>query len=326
MLFRSIRAALEYVEIPVTYTRQDLSLPIGRVREIFQFFATLEPLRNDLKRASELEALLVDAAGVQSVSRNPWWNLLSICLQAWHEETGNSELPVKQAIDYLWEALAEQKRDRHMGRGVFLSSVHYAKGTEFDHVFVADGGWNEKKGEEEEERRVYYVAMTRAKQTLTLFQREDERNPYCDILKRKVSGEQLVTFVPGEKNIPDAVLQRRYDIIGLKDVFLDYAGRMTASYPVHQLLEQTMVGDLVQFKNAGERLEVCTPAGQPIAVLSKTAKEKWTDAQGQIESIKVLAIVERRTDDSKNPDYKNLLQVESWEVPVLEVVWSVPSQ
>lgn len=321
-----IRTALEYVEIPVTYTRQDLSLPIGRVREIFQFVATLEPLRNDLKRASDLEALLIDAAGVKSVSRNPWWNLLSICLQAWHEETGNSELPVKQAIDYLWEALAEQKRDRHMGRGVFLSSVHYAKGTEFDHVFVADGGWNEKKGEEEEERRVYYVAMTRAKQTLTLFQREDERNPYCDILKRKVSGEQLVTFTPGEKNIPDAVLQRRYDIIGLKDVFLDYAGQMRASSPVHQLLELTMVGDLVQFKNAGERLEVCNPAGQPIAVLSKSAKEKWTDAQGQIESIKVLAIVERRTDDSKNPDYKNLLQVESWEVPVLEVVWSVPTE
>lgn len=123
-----------------------------------------------------------------------------------------------------------------------------------------------------------------------------------------------------------AVLQRRYDIIGLKDVFLDYAGRMTASCPVHQLLEQTMVGDLVQFKNAGERLEVCNLAGQPIAVLAKAAKEKWTDAQEQIESIKVLAIVERRTDDSKNPDYKNLLQVESWEVPVLEVVWSIPTE
>lgn len=51
-------------------------------------------------------------------------------------------------------------------------------------------------------------------------------------------------------------------------------------------------------------------------------KKKWTDAQDQIESIKVLAMVERRTDDSKNPDFKNLLQVESWEVPVLEVVWS----
>lgn len=164
--------------------------------------------------------------------------------------------------------------------------------------------------------------MTRAKQTLTLFQRGDERNPYCDILKSKVSGEQLVTLTPGEKNIPDAVLQRRYDIIGLKDVFLDYAGRITASSPVHQFLEQTMVGDLVQFKNAGDRLEVCNQAGQPIAILSKTAKEKWTGAQDQIESIKVLAMVERRTDDSKNPDFKNLLQVESWEVPVLEVVWS----
>jgi ATP-dependent DNA helicase RecQ len=122
----TIRAALEYVGIPVAYARQDLSLPIGRVREIRQFFATLEPLRHEFKRAAELEAFLLAAAGNKVVGRHPWWSLLSTCLEAWQEETGNSELPVQQAIDYLWEALVEQKRDRFMGRGVFLSTVHFA--------------------------------------------------------------------------------------------------------------------------------------------------------------------------------------------------------
>ncbi|MBN1548780.1 MAG: RecQ family ATP-dependent DNA helicase [Syntrophaceae bacterium] len=316
-----IRAALEYVGIPVAYARQDLSLPIGRVRETRQFFATLEPLRNEFKRAMELEALLVDAAGPEAVVRHPWWGLLSTCLQAWHEETGNSELPVQQAIDYLWEALVEQKRDRFMGRGVFLSTVHFAKGTEFDHVFVAGGGWKPREAEEEEERRVYYVAMTRARRTLSLFHRTDELNPYCDTLQSRLSGEQLLVFSPGEMPLPDFVLKQRYDIIGMKDVYLDFAGRMPETTPVHQHLKRLNVGDSVQFKNSGEKLEICNSAGYPVAVLSKSARDKWTLVQDQVESIKVMAMIERRAEDSKELGYKKLLKVESWEVPVLEVVW-----
>jgi len=320
-----IRAALEYVGVPVAYSRQDLKLPIGRVREVQQFFATLEPLRTDLKRATELESLLAELAGPEPVSRHPWWGMLATCLQAWHEETGNSELPVQQAIDYLWEALVEQKRDRFMGDGVFLSTVHFAKGTEFDHVFVVDGGWKPRLGEEEEERRVYYVAMTRAKQTLSLFLREDEKNPFCKILQDKLTGEQLVSFPPGEKSIPSSVLQRRYDLIGLKDVFIDFAGRMRASSPVHQHLEKLQVGDIMQFKVSSEKLDLCNAAGHPVVTLSKQGRDAWAQRHGLVQSVKVIAMIERRADDSKDPEYKKLLNVERWEVPVLEVVWSEDS-
>ena len=54
---------------------------------------------------------------------------------------------------------------------VHLSTVHSAKGLEYDVVFVIDlydGEFPKRCGEEElsEERRLFYVAMTRAKQTL----------------------------------------------------------------------------------------------------------------------------------------------------------------
>lgn len=49
--------------------------------------------------------------------------------------------------------------------GLFLGTVHAAKGLEFRHVFVLDGGW---EAPEPDRQRLYYVAMTRAIETLTL--------------------------------------------------------------------------------------------------------------------------------------------------------------
>ena len=57
-----------------------------------------------------------------------------------------------------------------------LMTAHGAKGLEFRHVIVmdcADWRWSG-----EDERRLLYVAMTRAKETLTLMRAEGGRNPY----------------------------------------------------------------------------------------------------------------------------------------------------
>lgn len=60
-------------------------------------------------------------------------------------------------------------------KAIPIITVHQAKGSEFDHVFLA--GMNEsvfpsfmaiKEGKEEEEKRLFYVALTRAKQELTI--------------------------------------------------------------------------------------------------------------------------------------------------------------
>ena len=51
-----------------------------------------------------------------------------------------------------------------------MLTAHRAKGLEFDHLVVLDGAWNKiGKGEDKDaSRRLYYVAMTRARQTLSL--------------------------------------------------------------------------------------------------------------------------------------------------------------
>jgi len=72
-------------------------------------------------------------------------------------------------LDHARKAIAASRKSKQPR--LALSTVHQAKGKEWDHVFVA--GVNQdvlphKRGEIMEERRIFYVACTRAARTLTV--------------------------------------------------------------------------------------------------------------------------------------------------------------
>ena len=97
-------------------------------------------------------------------SHGPWMELLSEAIEEYDLETGGGE----NSVDHFIEWLAEWGRDaRRRQRGLLLLTAHRAKGLEFDHVVVLDGGWDRVgRGEDPDApRRLYYVAMTRARQT-----------------------------------------------------------------------------------------------------------------------------------------------------------------
>lgn len=80
-----------------------------------------------------------------------------------------------ELLDYIDDTLRkarQQREDKQAGgERVLLMSIHRSKGLEWDHVYVI--GMNEMilphvKGDEEEERRVAYVAATRARNNLVL--------------------------------------------------------------------------------------------------------------------------------------------------------------
>ncbi len=64
-----------------------------------------------------------------------------------------------------------------------LLTAHRAKGLEFDHVAVLDGDWLRSGANEDADatRRLYYVAMTRARKTLALV-RFDRGQAWIDAL------------------------------------------------------------------------------------------------------------------------------------------------
>ena len=111
----------------------------------------------------------------QESPSNPWIELLGEAVEEHALESGGSDTPVGHFVEWL----AEWGRDvRRRQRGLLLLSAHRAKGLEFDHVVMLDGGWEDAgRGEDADApRRLYYVAMTRARRTLALMRFEPGPN------------------------------------------------------------------------------------------------------------------------------------------------------
>ena len=210
----AVRALAETLGVPVSWglTRKSAP-PIHRIRELHRYLNFLKEKRTEIFSAASLQKLLRSTDFYEPA--NPWWDILQEVLQSWEDESGNAELPVSHALEFIHENLQEKRREQRMGRGVFLSTIHGAKGMEFPHVFLLDGDWVEGRTpkEKEEERRIFYVGMTRAEETLCLFQCRDTHNPHLrllegdSILRRKgpVHGESLsrAALFPSSESRPN---------------------------------------------------------------------------------------------------------------------------
>ena len=81
--------------------------------------------------------------------------------------------PESSPDEFLNELTLQSEQDQVEGESIYMMSIHASKGLEFEHVFVIgmEEGFLPLIGDGsdlEEERRLGYVAFTRAKETLTL--------------------------------------------------------------------------------------------------------------------------------------------------------------
>jgi DNA helicase-2/ATP-dependent DNA helicase PcrA len=121
-------------------------------------------------------------------------------------------------------ALVSDADDYDEGAPVTLMTLHSAKGLEFDHVFLAgleEGLFPHSRSlanedDIEEERRLCYVGMTRAKQSLTLT-RAIYRRSYGEERLRSSTPSRFLSEIPGELietavgSLADAGEKRRYE-------------------------------------------------------------------------------------------------------------------
>ena len=240
---------------------------------------------------------------------NPWSEQLLALIDECATTTASGRLPARHVLEALYEVEPEALRAT-AGR-LTLSTVHGAKGREFRHVVVLDGGWSH--GALEEERRLYYVAATRAQETLTLVEFTRGANPFTPALDADAAlvRTRSRTFPP-----PDPELDRQYVYLGLRDVDIGYAGR-TASKNVHDAIASLQVGDLLRLRNR----ELVADGNVVVGRLARSCKVP----AGEIVSVTATAIVPRTRAQVPEANYRRLCRVDAWEVVLALVCVASPA-
>ena len=312
-----VRSQAEAAGVPVSWpVRGDKMPPLHRIREIRRALDTLCNAPHLICSADDYAKMLGLTEAI--TSHNTWVRVLSDLLADWRTESQNEKTPVKLFVDFLYESLSQMRRDESVGEGVILSTVHSAKGKEFPHVLLC-GDWRydiEKQNTTlEEQRRVFYVGMTRAQNTLAIYDRQETANPFIDDLRGDCFIQRVETTT-GEEKAP----KRNYSLLSLGDFFIDYAGRIPIGTPVHASLSKLNTGDKLTASMSGDKVTLVSTEGVPLALLSRSASLEWAPRLPNIEAIRVLGMVQRYKADSENPEYAVQLQADKWEVPFCEVV------
>lgn len=195
-----IEAYYAKVQLPETL-REKIKKELSRFRKQLQNIKgfPLRPAINYILKAMGYEQYLKDLSNSDSGKWQEWQDLLE-----WIKEdaSGYSTLREWKAFQEAYGKSLEENRTQpslkqperqvpggsQCGQKVHLLTVHGAKGLEFDNVWIPD--CNEKifphgtmpdESTVEEERRIFYVAMTRAKKSLELLYltgtRERPRQP-----------------------------------------------------------------------------------------------------------------------------------------------------
>jgi ATP-dependent DNA helicase RecQ len=241
-----------------------------------------------------------------------WWSMLRDAIAELASEHGDGEFLAKDLLEWL----AEWGRDfRRKQTGLMLLTAHRAKGIEFDHVAVLDGGWeNRSRGEDRDAaRRLYYVAMTRAKLGLTLLSKSGARHPML-----AAANDRAFLIRRANGRVPDpSSCMMRYQILNLSQVDLSFAGRLRDGNPSLEAIGRLRTGDPVFLTRSGDRWLIGDSAGTPVGRLAQsyTPPPGTEFVRGEAEAVLV-----RRREDS-GVEYQAHLQRDRWDVVVPELVF-----
>jgi ATP-dependent DNA helicase RecQ len=257
------------------------------LREGWQTVQQLPPRRSELVHLPTLQRWLADRCGAEP--DNPYWPDIAAAVEECAQAAQVERVPAQDVLDALHEAATEARRG---GRpeALRLVTAHAAKGLEFDHVVVMDcGDW---PGSGDDERRLLYVAMTRARQTLTVLRGEEGGNALlADLSSLRGVAQALPAVRPAYR--PE--LDRHPLMLG------PAAGlRVGDPLRVADRLLQDSGGRVV-----GRLSRACALADRPLL-------------SGQVQAVMV------RTRAQTPPEYQGGVKNERWEVVLGEVVVDPP--
>ncbi len=320
------RAAAAASAIPVQSAREEAG-SFWRARATVRFLEAIGKGGATTVSRDELERRATEAPA------DRWGRMLRQALEEiLVEESGFARLAVSFLRDYLADWGREVRRRQ---RGLLLTSAHRAKGLEFDHVVILDGRWR-SVGENEDPdapRRLYYVAMTRARETLTLMDARAGGAPHprdepLDALPA-TRAAALTEALPGEPSVlcraapeaelADSRLHDRRMVCTMEDVFISFAAREPEDGPVHRTIAALEVGDPLDLDPDGRTLR--DAAGRAVGQMSGAWVNRKSDRWAGLGDLEVAeaavhGIFTRRSRDNRDDAWAKADRVDRWEVVV----------
>ena len=291
-----------------------------RARETQRFLRTLEASDSTTLETQEIRRH-------RSEMGDPWTDLLAQALDELLLEEGHAAvLPIAFVRNWLGEWSREIRRRQ---QGLLLTSAHRGKGLEFDHVVILDGRWRAASDAEDPDtpRRLYYVSMTRARETLALVQLEDSARPDArDGLLPAKSEERAAALLQPLRNAPSVVERmasrpdisdRRLDVriveCTMSDVVLSFAGWRPTQSSAHRAIAALAPGDPLSVSYKDGQWKVLDRDGHQVGRMAKS----WTLPHSMVvDQALVRGIFTRWADDEDDEERKRTLRSETWEVVV----------
>lgn len=248
-----------------------------------------------------------------------WWCYLREAVAEYALDVGDAELP----LDHFLEWLAEWGRDaRRRQTGLLLLTAHKAKGLEFDHVVVLDGEWLRTGANEDADapRRLYYVAMTRARKTLTLARFDRAQ----DLLDGLPESPAIVRRLPTALPPPMPELAYRYQRLGWGEINLDFAGTRPKEHLLHRRIAALSVGSQLTLRE--EKIGNWVLCDAQDTIVGKLSRSFKPPKSMRCIEAHVAAIHVRRIKDVSDEHKARMSdQCEDWEMLVPELVFAPDS-
>lgn len=302
--------------IPVTMLRDGGQINLHLTREGYLLLSLLSEQQRQAKR----KRLLVRAGALSRWFRrrfhsapdghieHPFRAALGQFIHEIDQANPRGQLLVDDLVESLYDfgSASKARGSSRPNAPLLLTTAHRAKGLEFDHVLILDGGgW---QGRSDDERRLFYVAMTRARLSLTLCATLGGQHPFIDEL------QDLTLHSHPEARPPEPGVNHRTWVADPEKIILSWPGYFRPDAPIHRAIAALDVGSplLLRPRSDGNTgWELADVSGSTVGRMSS----KFQRPDGEIVTVRVAAILVRRANDSE----RKKLSCTAWELVLPEI-------
>jgi ATP-dependent DNA helicase RecQ len=111
-------------------------------------------------------------------------------------------------------------------------------------------------------------------------------------------------------------------VLSLEGIHVGYPAYFGPNHPIHAALAALQPGQPLYFAHDRTgNLELRNAASTPVARLSKRAHGEWSNRLDAVKEVRFLAAVRRTADQEADSARREGLQVQTWEIPLVEIVF-----